>query len=103
MKIFDFIQVTISLNLKDPHSKALEPDCSSPFACNYDTVCKEGEGRFARRTASSTSWMMVSSLKLIKLFNFKDALGIPQSAFRVRKKIDRGQNESEDYKGYARN
>jgi hypothetical protein len=29
MKTFDFIQVTISHNLKDPHSKALEPDCLS--------------------------------------------------------------------------
>jgi hypothetical protein len=24
----------------DPHSKALEPDCLSPFACDYDTVSK---------------------------------------------------------------
>ena len=31
MKTFDFIQVTISHNLKDPHPKALEPDCLSPF------------------------------------------------------------------------
>ena len=38
MKTFNFIQVTISHNLKDPHSKALEPDCLSPFACDYDTV-----------------------------------------------------------------
>jgi hypothetical protein len=30
MKTFDFIQATISRNLKDPHSKALEPDCLSP-------------------------------------------------------------------------
>jgi hypothetical protein len=29
MKTFDFIQATISHNLKDPHSKALEPDCLS--------------------------------------------------------------------------
>jgi hypothetical protein len=35
--------VTISHNLKDPHSKALEPDCLSPFACNYDTVSKGEE------------------------------------------------------------
>ena len=45
MKTFDFIQATISHNLKDPHSKALEPDCLSPFACDYDTVSKgEDEG-----------------------------------------------------------
>ncbi len=31
MKTFDFIQVTISHNLKDPHPKALEPDCFSPL------------------------------------------------------------------------
>ena len=30
MKTFDFIQSAISHNLKDPHSKALEPDCLSP-------------------------------------------------------------------------
>jgi hypothetical protein len=27
--MFDFIQVTVSHNLKDPRSKALEPDCLS--------------------------------------------------------------------------
>jgi len=43
MNTFDFIQATISHNLKDPHSKALEPDRLSPFACDYDTVC-EGRG-----------------------------------------------------------
>ena len=31
MKTFDFIQATISHNIKDPHSKALEPDCLSPL------------------------------------------------------------------------
>jgi hypothetical protein len=30
MRTFDFIQSAISHNLKDPHSKALEPDCLSP-------------------------------------------------------------------------
>jgi hypothetical protein len=25
-------------NVKDPYSKALEPDCLSPFACDCDTV-----------------------------------------------------------------
>jgi hypothetical protein len=38
MKTFDFIQATVSHNLKIPHSKALEPDCLSLFACHYDTV-----------------------------------------------------------------
>ena len=31
MKAFYFMQVTISHNLKGPHSKALEPDCLSPL------------------------------------------------------------------------
>jgi hypothetical protein len=43
MKTFDFIQATISYNLKSPHSKALEPDCLSPFACDCNTA-SEGEG-----------------------------------------------------------
>jgi hypothetical protein len=30
MKTFDFIESAISHHLKDPHSKALEPDCLSP-------------------------------------------------------------------------
>ena len=36
--------MTISHNLKDPHAKALEPDCLSPFACDYDTVSQGGGG-----------------------------------------------------------
>jgi hypothetical protein len=43
MKTLDFIQASISHNLRDPHSKALEPDCLSPSAFNYDTV-PGGEG-----------------------------------------------------------
>src|SRR4030042_2979395 len=42
MITFDFIQATISHYLKDPHSKSLEPDCLSPFACNDDTVAHQG-------------------------------------------------------------
>ena len=30
MKTFDLIQSVISHDLKDPHSKALEPECLSP-------------------------------------------------------------------------
>jgi hypothetical protein len=45
MKTFDSIQATISHNPKDPHSKALKPDCLSPFACDYDTASgEEGKG-----------------------------------------------------------
>jgi len=43
MNTFDLMQATVSPHLRDPHSKALEPDCLSPFACDYDTVSK-GEG-----------------------------------------------------------
>jgi hypothetical protein len=38
MNTFGFIQATISHTLKDPHSKALEPDCLSLSVCNYDTA-----------------------------------------------------------------
>jgi len=38
LKTFGSMQATISHHLKDPHSKALEPDCLSPFACDYDPV-----------------------------------------------------------------
>jgi hypothetical protein len=40
MKTFDFIEATISHQLKDPHSKVLEPDCLSPLASNYDTASR---------------------------------------------------------------
>jgi hypothetical protein len=46
MKTFDFIEATISHQLKDPHSKVLEPDCLSPSASNYDTVSKEAREGF---------------------------------------------------------
>jgi hypothetical protein len=39
MKTFDFIQAMISHHLKDPHSKALEPDCLSPrFAIRIQSL-----------------------------------------------------------------
>jgi hypothetical protein len=45
MKTFDFIQVTISHNVKDPHSKALEPDCLSPLlAVTTQSQREEGGG-----------------------------------------------------------
>jgi hypothetical protein len=34
MNTFGFVQATISHNLKDPHSKTLEPDCPSPRISN---------------------------------------------------------------------
>jgi len=40
MNTFDFIQAAISHTLKDPHPKALEPDCLSPSVFNYDAVSK---------------------------------------------------------------
>jgi len=41
MKTFDFMQVMISHNLKDPHSKALKPDCLFPLL----TVTTQSLGR----------------------------------------------------------
>ena len=38
MKAFDFPQEMISHTIRDPHSKALEPDCLCPWAGNYDTA-----------------------------------------------------------------
>jgi hypothetical protein len=40
MKTSNSTQVTISHNLKDPHSKTLEPDCLSLFA--YPTTQSRG-------------------------------------------------------------
>jgi hypothetical protein len=38
MKTFDSAQETISHTLKDPHSKALEPDCLCPWTSDCDTA-----------------------------------------------------------------
>jgi len=38
MKTFDFPQETISHTIRNPHSKALEPDCLCPWTGDYDTV-----------------------------------------------------------------
>jgi hypothetical protein len=43
MKTFNFIQAAISNNLKDPHSRALEPDGLSPLLAIV-TQSLEGEG-----------------------------------------------------------
>jgi hypothetical protein len=44
MKTFDFIQATIFHHLKDPHSKALEPDCLPPwFAITIQSPMGEGD------------------------------------------------------------
>ena len=45
MKTFDFIQATISHHLKDPHSKALEPDYLPPLLLAIMTQSPEGVGR----------------------------------------------------------
>jgi hypothetical protein len=42
MKTFDFMQGTISHNVKDPYSKALEPDCLSPLLA-ITTQSHQGE------------------------------------------------------------
>jgi hypothetical protein len=61
MKTFDFIQATISHNLKDPHSKALKPDCLSPFACDYDTA-SGGEGKGEGRLFEIGIWRLFGIL-----------------------------------------
>jgi hypothetical protein len=38
------MEKTIFHNLKDSHSKSLEPDSLSPFSRDYDTVSLAGEG-----------------------------------------------------------
>jgi hypothetical protein len=46
MKTFDFIQSAIFHNLKDPHSKAWEPDCLSPLlAIMTQSLGGEGGGK----------------------------------------------------------
>ena len=42
MKTFDFPHETIPHTIKDPHSKALEPDCLCPRASDYDTASRGG-------------------------------------------------------------
>jgi hypothetical protein len=53
MKIFDFIKTMIPHNLKDPHSKALEPDRLSPSSksevFHITTQSPRGEGEPAFR------------------------------------------------------
>ena len=44
MNTIDFMEATISHQLKDPHSKALEPDCLSPPVSNYGTASQWGRG-----------------------------------------------------------
>ena len=58
MKTFDFIQITIPHNLKDPHPKALEPDCLSPFlaiATQSRGFMKES-GRPKKKSKGIISW-----------------------------------------------
>jgi hypothetical protein len=44
MKTFDFPHESIPHTIKDPHSKALEPDCLCPRASDYDTA-SQGRGK----------------------------------------------------------
>ena len=46
MNKFVIVQATVPHNLKDPHSKTLEPDCLAPFVCHYDTVSVGGGNIF---------------------------------------------------------
>ncbi len=62
MKTFDYIQAMISHTLKDPHSKALEPDCLSSFAGNCDTVSK-GDGIPGRLKPGTPFVLFQNSIK----------------------------------------
>ena len=42
MKTFDFPHESIPHTIKDPYSKALEPDCLCPRASDYDTASSGG-------------------------------------------------------------
>jgi len=54
MKTFDFIQSGISHNLKDPHSKALEPDCLSlPLAIMTQFLDGGGFALWSSETCST--------------------------------------------------
>ena len=43
MNTFGLIQATISHNVKDPHSKALEPDCLFPRIAIMTQLLREGK------------------------------------------------------------
>lgn len=40
---FDFIQMTITHDTKDPHSKSKEPDCLFPLLTNLTQALREGK------------------------------------------------------------
>jgi hypothetical protein len=69
MKTFDFIQATVSHNLKNPYSKALEPDRLFPFARHYDTVSPGGE-----KVIFLTGAKAKVSLKVISVFRLKNGI-----------------------------
>jgi len=56
-----------SHNLKDPHSKSLEPDCLSDFICDYDTVSpgrEKGCRKISNIFVSSYVQILSSSLTI---------------------------------------
>ena len=63
MKIFHFPQEMISPRIRDPHSKALEPDCLCPRASDYDTAPK------GRRRPSGDGWVVKEVLERNRLTN----------------------------------
>ena len=60
METFDFIQAIITLNLKDPHSKALEPDCLSPPLLAITTQPLKGEGGLCHFLVEDFEWYFAS-------------------------------------------
>ncbi len=63
MKTFDFAQETISHTLKDPHSKALEPDCLSPGpAITTQSLGGEGWGEGGRSLRGTSRSIFLQKL-----------------------------------------
>jgi len=65
MKTCDFPHETIPHTIKDPHSKALEPDCLCPRASDYDTASCAGSFNFAIccHQSNRVLWVIRSSMR----------------------------------------
>ena len=71
MKTFDFIQPAISRHVKDPHSKALEPDClSPPLAIMTQSLRGEGCDEGWLRTFEFQTFDSISTLEFRASYSF---------------------------------
>jgi hypothetical protein len=61
MEALDFIRMTISHNLKDPHPKALEPDCFSPFLAIATQSLRAGS--FTLRKSKEVRQVLLEGIK----------------------------------------